>query len=468
MKNEINVCAINKSFTAYVKKIEKIKDKTELNDFIDNINLSSLPYFTYTQGRFESHHYSLTFMALMSGNEPLLSFLLDRFPESLKTKLAIKEEKGFMLADPDNIKSKKFGYSNFQYFDWNNIQTLFRYDEKIKSIFLQKMAYNHEMHMVLHKHDILHNIISETLNVCGKKETLYESIIKGINDFYYSYKIKPVNSDLFYCNAELFQKNNYLHTEESYKEWKNKYEFFTGKSAGEIFTDERIIEVYFRNPGIYFLKEFFKHHDINGGKFKESNAFEGYSTESVFKNNRSLDLIKKLEPFFNDTNHPIRHKIIHDYYVEILVESEKNVLDFYKELNAKYSFRLPLHQIKTNDFDYIEEIVLSHDKPDTEGLTEKLLIKKQYDFLERLFSIENIDKEELMTNILNIVVIHNYLQEKENICELLNSLKNIELQWGKVDLSLKMKNEMLSIVESYILDRTLGKSEILSPNKSRL
>lgn len=482
MESIMNICAKNKSVTAYIKKIQAIRSPVDIDIFMTTLNFETVPFFQNTIHKNRYDYYNLPFIALLSGNEQILDKLLTLFPDSLDEYFLIQQQK-----ISQKYAEEKTVISNVK--NWDTVQKVL--DEKLMDILIQKIAFNTNIHNVLNKHNLLDKILFNCIEYDNTRNQHFSKCItKVLPEYYVDKKIKSeCGKYLFRKEIDFHAKNKYKHTEESYKNFKKHYKFFTGNKESEIFSDSHIVVSFFRNPEYVYFNEFFKHHKIqdkNGIEFDEFKRWSAYSNndaESVIKNHPSLDLLKKIEPFFNDMNHIIKFDEIHKLYRDIFSQTDKLYKDFYLELNNKYSFTLPLEMVNTYNLENLQTVINTHAYANHkvgEKEIDKLILLKlsdediQYNskLFEDILKMENVDPTGVLNSIIKYTLKLDDSDEMNYLItfmERLSSTKIINISFDEIKVNSDQKTQSSSLLENYLLSKTIEKDSILKNTiKNRL
>lgn len=478
----MNICAKNKSVTAYIKRIQEIKAPIDVNIFMANLNVETVPFFQNTIHKNRHDYYNLPFIALLAGNDQILDKLLTLFPNSLDECFLIQQQKiNQKHAEEQTI------ITNVK--NWDTVQKVL--DEKLMDILIQKIAFSTNIHNVLNKHNLLDKILFNCIENDNTNNKHFSKCITGVlPEYYVDKKIKSeCGKYLFRKEIDFHSKNNYKHTEDSFKRFKKHYKFFTGNEADGIFSDSHIVVSFFSNPEYVYFNEFFKHHKIKDefgipfDNFKRHTAYSKNDEESIVKNHPSLDLLKKIEPFFNDMNHIIRLEEVHKQYLNIFSKTQKPYKDFYLELNKKYSFRLPLEMVNTYNLENLQTVINTHvygDNKVGEKEIDKLILLKlsnediQYNnkLFENILKMENVDP----TGVLNSIVKHTLKVDDSDdmnylitFMERLSSENIINISFDEIKVNSDKKTQSSALLENYLLSKTMEKDSILKNKiKNRL
>lgn len=478
----MNICAKNKSVTAYIKRIQEIKAPIDVNIFMANLNVETVPFFQNTIHKNRHDYYNLPFIALLAGNDQILDKLLTLFPNSLDECFLIQQQK----INQKNSEEQTV-ISNVK--NWDTIQQVL--DEKLIDILIQKIAFNTNIHNVLNKHNLLDKILFNCIeNDNTNNKYFSKCITRVLPEYYVDKKIKSeCGKYLFRKEIDFHSKNNYKHTKESYKNFKKHYKFFTGDKESGIFSDSHIVVSFFTNPEYFYFNEFFKHHKIQDkygiefNEFKRWSAYSNNNTESVIKNHPSLDLLKKIEPFFNDINHIIKFDEIHKLYRDIFSQTDKPYKDFYLELNNKYSFTLPLEMVNTYNLENLQTVINTHaygNHKVGEKEIDKLILLKlsnediQYNskLFENILKMENVDPTGVLNSIIKYTLKSDISDEMNDLItfmERLSSEKIINISFDEIKVNSDKKTQSSSLLENYLLSKSIEKDSILKNKiKNRL
>lgn len=452
----MNLCGKNKSVTAYLKKLEKINQEEDMILFLNELDLTDLPFFQNITSKNNKKYYNLSFMALLSGNSQLLDKILTIFPESLNNVLLIENE---------------------QNYTWENISNVL--DPKIVEILIQKVAFHNENHNILNKHNILGEIILKCIeNDKTRNKKFSEYISESVLKYYFDNQIKNESGVyLFYKNMNFHVNNKYKHTPESYDKLKIMHNFFIGVPS--IFNDEKMINDFFKHPEMCFFNDFIKYHKVKDAKNNQIlkiipySIFQNINAPNLIDNNASLDLLIKIEPFFNDTNHLIRDQEIHDIYVKIFNTTDQDFGNFYSDLNKKYSFLLPLSNLNISNIENIKTVIKSYPhevgKKEINGLIQRIVEPKNTKvptkllLIEKLLNSKNVNAIEVSGSIINNFIKFDLLEPNNEYIEFINKIltkMNIDIE--KINIDGTSQNKSRVLMENYLINKMMNKEAVLN------
>lgn len=486
-----NIINKSRSDTSFIKKLKRIKNEQDFQDFFKDKDMSTVPFAynpafgTYT---------NVVFQALLSKNPFVLEKLLTLFPDSLKkdlyiiekTKKSSKEyaffDNEFKEAESDLLRSFKIQ----ELISWTNINT--KIDSELLSL-LNASLCDESILFTLYNHNLLEKEVFSYLIETDNKNyyrgnTSRFEIYEKITDFYFDNKLSFKESNpenLYYQHLHDKMKYSYQKLDESsYLKEKEKYTFYKKGKEADFFNDKDIFHSFFIKFNKFYFTDLFKEKNIDSysrgfGKdgnynnniknegFKNFDKHESLSVRYFFSNNHSVSFFQYIEPFINKKKHFLYDKDLIEYYDHAFSAEKTDFSEFYSLLNKEYGYSIDPELIGIANMKNLQCVIeLSTKKVTGEHLKNIINTackNKNYGLFKKLAYFKNVDTQNVFNEFVKNAIILNRKSEHTHIENLIDFVKDnpdISVKIKLLDMKTTVRNEVSSKIEKYLLNSIIN------------
>lgn len=486
-----NVINKSRSDTSFIKKLKKIKNQQEFEDFFKDKDMSTLP-FSYNPAF--GTYTNVVFQALLSQNTFVLEKLLGLFPDSLKEDLFIIEqtkpfskaytffEDEFKQAENDLLRS----FTIQEIISWTNINK--KMDSEL-ILMLNSSLCNESILFTLYNHNLLEkevfSYLTETDNEnYYKGYTSRFEIYEAITDFYFDNKLsfKENNPDIFYYK-HLYDKMKYSYQkldESSYLKEKEKYAFYKKGKEADFFNDKDVFHSFFMKFDTFYFTDLFKeknidsysrgfdkegnyNNNIKNEGFKNFDKHESLNIRYFLSNNHSVSFFQYIEPFINKKKHFLYDKDLIEYYDNAFSSEKTDFSEFYSLLNKEYGYSIDPELIGIANMKNLQCVIeLSTKKVTGEHLKNIINTackNKNYGLFKKLAYFKNVDTQNVFNEFVKNAIILNRKSEHTHIENLIDFVKDnpdISVKIELLNMKTTVRNEVSSKIEKYLLNSIIN------------